>query len=168
MKKQQTHTIQRSLSKIVVNAGVGRLRSMQQFDDKILPEIEKELAIITGQKPAERKAKKSISTFKIREGEVVGLQITLRKQRMYDFLSKIANVVLPRVKDFRGLALSNVDHDGNLNIGFRDQLVFPEINPEKSRVSFGIQVTIVPKERNRESAIDLYRSHGVPLRRSDK
>ena len=100
--KTTTHT-QSVLAKLVINSGVGKLRNQAQFDDKILPEIEKELAIITGQKPAERKAKKSISTFKIREGEVVGLQVTLRKQRMNDFLSKVVNVVLPRVKDFRGL-----------------------------------------------------------------
>jgi large subunit ribosomal protein L5 len=165
--KTTKHT-QTVLAKLVVNSGVGKLRNQAQFDDKILPEIEKELAMITGQKPAERKAKKSISTFKIREGEVVGLQVTLRKARMNDFLSKVVNVVLPRVKDFRGLELSNVDHDGNLNFGFREQMVFPEINPEKSHVAFGIQVTVVPKEKDREAAIALYRSLGVPLKNSEK
>ncbi len=167
MKKEQKKNsyTKVELSKLIVNSGVGKLRNQAQFDDKILPEIEKELSIITGQKPAERKAKKSISSFKIREGEVVGLQVTLRKQRMNDFLSKVVNVVLPRVKDFRGLELSNVDHDGNLNFGFREQTVFPEINPEKSRVAFGVQVTVVPKNKDREAAIDLYRSLGVPLKR---
>lgn len=169
MKKEQkkkSHT-QVTLSKLIVNSGVGKLRNQAQFDDKILPEIEKELAVITGQKPAERKAKKSISSFKIREGEVVGLQVTLRKQRMNDFLAKVVSVVLPRVKDFRGLELSNVDHDGNLNFGFREQTVFPEINPEKSRVVFGVQVTVVPKNKDREAAIALYRSLGVPLKREE-
>jgi large subunit ribosomal protein L5 len=170
MKKEQKKNehVRTHLLKVVVNAGIGKLRSQSQFDEKILPEIEKELAAITGQKPAERMAKKSISTFKIREGEVVGLQITLRKQRMLDFISKISNIVLPRVKDFRGLELSNVDHDGNLNFGFRDQTVFPEINSERSRVAFGIQVTVVPRVKDRETAIDLYRSLGVPLKRSEK
>ncbi|MFA6407486.1 MAG: 50S ribosomal protein L5 [Candidatus Paceibacterota bacterium] len=168
MKKDMSTIEKTGLLKIVVNAGVGKLRSMQQFDDKVLPEIQKEIATITGQKPAERKAKKSIATFKVREGEVVGLQVTLRKQRMHDFFTKVVHIVLPRVKDFRGLALSNVDHDGNLNFGFRDQLVFPEINPEKSKVAFGIQVTVVPKIRDREKAIALYRSLGVPLMRSEK
>lgn len=153
-----------ALAKIVVNSGVGKLRNQVQFDDKILPEIEKEFAAITGQQPAERKAKKSISAFKIREGEVVGLQVTLRKQRMHDFLNKVVNVVLPRVKDFRGLELSCVDHDGNLNFGFREQSVFPEINTEKSRTAFGVQVTVVPKVKDRAHAIDLYRSLGVPLK----
>lgn len=169
--KKETKTnkyTQSVLAKLVVNSGVGKLRNQAQFDDKILPEIEKEFAIITGQKPAERKAKKSISTFKIREGEVVGLQVTLRKARMNDFLSKVVNVVLPRVKDFRGLELSNVDHDGNLNFGFREQTVFPEINPEKSRVTFGIQVTVVPKEKDRDAAIALYRSLGVPLKKVEQ
>lgn len=164
--KKNIHT-EVQLAKLVVNSGVGKLRNQAQFDDKILPEIEKELATITGQLPAERKAKKSISSFKIREGEVVGLQVTLRKQRMRDFLSKVVNVVLPRVKDFRGLELSCVDQDGNLNFGFREQTVFPEINPEKSRIAFGIQVTVVPKNKDREAAIELYRSLGVPLKRAE-
>lgn len=166
--KKTTSHVRKDLLKIVVNAGIGKLRGQSQFDEKVLPEIEKELAAITGQKPAERMAKKSISTFKIREGEVVGLQVTLRKQRMNDFLSKVANIVLPRVKDFRGLDLSNVDHDGNLNFGFREQTVFPEINPERSRVSFGMQVTVVPREKDRAAAIDLYRSIGVPLKHAEK
>ena len=166
-KKTNSH-VSTDLLKIVINCGIGKLRSQSQFDEKVLPEIEKEIATITGQKPAERVAKKSISTFKIREGEVVGLQVTLRKQRMNDFLTKVSSIVLPRVKDFRGLELSNVDHDGNLNFGFREQTVFPEINPERSRVTFGMQVTVVPRKKDREAAIALYRSLGVPLKHSDK
>ncbi len=169
--KKETKKIsyeRKDLLKVVVNCGIGKLRGQSQFDEKVLPEIEKELAAITGQKPAERAATKSISTFKIREGEVVGLQVTLRKQRMMDFLAKVVSIVLPRVKDFRGLELSNVDHDGNLNFGFREQTVFPEINPERSRVSFGVQVTVVPRNKDREAAIALYRSLGVPLKHSEK
>lgn len=154
------------LEKIVVNIGVGKLRNLQQFDDKILPEIEKEVALITGQKPARRGAKQSIAGFKTREGDVVGLQITLRRKKMNDFLNKIIRIVLPRVKDFRGIDIKNVDTHGNLNIGLREQTVFPEIVLEKSRTSFGIQVTCVPRSRNRAHAIDFYKSVGVPFKKS--
>lgn len=154
------------ISKIVVNVGLGRLREQGGFDDKILPEIIKEVALITGQKPAIRQAKKSIAGFKIRAGESVGLVVTLRGKKMEDFLKRLTNFVLPRVKDFRGLSLTNVDQSGNLNFGFREQFVFPEIVPEKSKVNFGLQVTAVVNFKNREAAIDFYRSLGVPLMKS--
>lgn len=167
---KKVHTKEKApFSKIVVNVGVGKMRSLAQFDDKVLPLIEGELATITGQKPAERKARISIAGFKIREGEVVGLQTTLRGDRMMDFFTRVVNTALPRVRDFRGLNLSNVDEHGNLNIGLREQTVFPEIVAEKSIYSFGIQITVVPKKRmKKEDAIDLYRSLGVPLKHSDK
>lgn len=163
--KKQNYKAGRFLEKIVINTGLGRMRSQQNFEDKILPEIAKEIAIITGQKPANRVAKKSIAGFGTREGEIIGLQVTLRRSRMDDFLKKIVLIVFPRVKDFRGLEISNVDSNGNLNVGFRDQYVFPEINIEKSRIPFGIQVTCVPKVRDRSKAIDFYRSIGVPLKK---
>ncbi|MDO8470024.1 MAG: 50S ribosomal protein L5 [bacterium] len=152
------------VGKVVVNVGVGKLRSQANFDDKVLPEVMKDVAAITGQHPSIRRSTKSIAGFKLREGDIVGLQVTLRGARMRDFLMKLFSIVLPRVKDFRGLAPTTVDHDGNLNIGFRDQVVFPEIETEKVRVSFGIQVTVVPSVRGREAAVALYRSLGVPLR----
>lgn len=164
-KKTNKYVMARFLEKIAINAGIGKLRNQPNFDDKILPEIERELAIITGQKPAERKAKKSIAGFKIREGEVVGLQITLRGMRMDEFLKRIVAVVFPRVRDFRGLNIENIDANGNLNVGFKDQYVFPEINIEKSKIAFGIQVTCVPRIKNREEAIGFYRNSGVPLKR---
>jgi len=156
------------LEKIVVNAGVGRLRAQQQFEDKVLPAIKEELGFITGQAPAPRQAKQSIASFKIRSGDIVGLQITLRGKRMDDFFTKIIRIVLPRVKDFRGLPMSVVDEHGNLNMGFKEQYVFPEIDAEKSRVPFGLQVTMVPKFKNRERAIAFYRGLGVPLRAETK
>jgi len=156
-------------SKIVVNVGIGKMRSIAQFDDKVLPAIMEELRTITGQKPAIRKARQSISSFKIRQGETVGLQVTFRGKRMMDFFTRLVVTALPRVKDFRGLPLSNVDGHGILNLGVREQTVFPEIIAEKSFHSFGIQVTIVPKKRMvREGAIEMYRSLGVPLKRSEK
>jgi len=155
----------KNIEKIVINVGVGKRSQESNFEDKILPEIEKNLSIITGQKPSRQGAKKSIAGFKIRTGQIVGLKITLRGLRMKDFLSKIINFALPRVKDFRGLSLKNVDKNGNLNIGFKEQIVFPEIIPEKTNIIFGLQVTIVPKVQKRDSAIDLYRRLGVPFKK---
>lgn len=154
------------LEKIVVNVGLGKMRQQSGFDEKILPEIMNEVALITGQKTSIRQAKKSIAGFKIRAGESVGLVVTLRGKKMEDFLKRLTNFVLPRVKDFRGLSLTNVDKSGNLNFGFREQFVFPEIVPEKSKVNFGLQVTTVTNFKNREAAIDFYRSIGVPLMKS--
>lgn len=154
-----------NLEKIVVNVGVGRMRAFPQFDEKVLPAIAEELSMITGQKPSPRPTKKAVASFKTREGDVVGLQMTLRGARMREFLTKLVRVVLPRVKDFRGLERSNVDANGNLNIGLREQYVFPEINPEKSKTQFGLQVTVVPRVRDRARAIAFYESAGVPLKK---
>jgi len=156
------------LEKIVVNVGVGRARSQAQFDEKVLPAITEELAAVTGQKASPRPAKKAVASFKTRQGDIVGLTVTLRGARMREFLTKLVRVVLPRVKDFRGLSRDSVDAHGNLNIGLREQYVFPEINPEKSKFGFGIQVTVVPRARNRERAIAFYESIGVPLKQSEK
>lgn len=153
------------LEKIVVSIGVGKMRGATHFEDKILPEIEKELALLTGQKPARRKAKKAISNFKTRIGDVVGLQVTLRGKKMEDFFTRMNTIVFPRVKDFRGLDVKNIDANGNLNIGFKEQYVFPEIIIEQSNVSFGVQVTCVPRLQRRDAAIDFYRSAGVPLKK---
>lgn len=152
------------LEKIIVSAGVGKIRlTSPQFEEKILPEIIKEFSIITGQKPAITKAKKSIAGFKVREGEIVGLKVILRKKRMNDFLTRVVNVVLPRVRDFRGLNAKSIDKNGNISFGFKDQLVFPEINPESSRINFGIEVTLVSHLKNKEKAIDFYKEQGLPL-----
>jgi large subunit ribosomal protein L5 len=159
--------LKNSIEKIVVNTGIGRLASQSNFEEKILPEVVKEFSMITGQKPANRTVRQSIAGFKIREGAVVGLVTTLRGKRMVDFFEKLVNVVLPRIRDFRGITLTSVDSAGNLNIGIKDYLVFPEINQESSKVNFGVQVTAVLKRqmRNTEEAIELYRSLGVPLKK---
>jgi len=158
-------TTSKPLEKVVVNVGVGKLRNQPQFDEKVLPEVMQELALITGQKPAPRQTAKAVASFKTREGDIVGLQVTLRGKRAHAFLEKIVRLVLPRVKDFRGVDPKNVDEGGNLNLGFREQYVFPEINMEKSRIHFGLQVTVVPAARNRARALELYRSLGVPFKR---
>src|SRR3989344_9358024 len=149
------------IEKIVLNVGVGKLRSRESFDAKILPEIQSDVAIISGQKPSARSAEKSIAGFKIREGDVVGLKVTLRKSKMEDFADRLTNVVLPRVKDFRGLDEKNVDEHGNFNLGLRDQLVFPEIDAAKSKISFGLQITFVSKNKKRDEMINFYRSFGL-------
>ena len=157
--------LRQEIEKIVVNAGLGRLSQQGQFEEKILPEVAKEFAAITGQKASTRAAKKSIAGFKIRENQIIGLKVTLRQKRMEDFFERLVNLALPRVKDFRGLELSNIDESGNLNIGFKEHDVFPEIDQEKSKTSFGLQITIVPRKKNREAAIALYRRLGLPLKK---
>ena len=153
------------ISKIVISTGIGKNRNLANFDDKVLPEIQNQLALITGQKPAVRRAKKAIAGFKTRVNDVIGLQVTLRGERMMAFLKKIGSIVLPRVKDFRGLDIENVDSNGNLNIGLKEQFTFPEINMENSRVNFGLQITFVPFFRDREKAIEFYRELGLPLKK---
>jgi large subunit ribosomal protein L5 len=156
--------LKNKIEKIVVNVGVGRLRQQGQFEEKILPEIIQELALITGQKPAQRPARKAVAGFKTRMGDIVGLKITLRGQRMVDFLTRFVNVVLPRVRDFKGLNLKSIDANGNLSIGVENQLSFPEIEADKSRVDFGLEVTVVPKTRKRERALEIYKEMKLPLK----
>jgi len=155
------------LEKIVVSLGVGRMRQTAQFEEKILPEIMNELAIITGQKPAPRGIKKSIAAFKIRAGDIVGITTTLRGKRMEDFLSRLINIVLPRVRDFRGIDEQHFDTQGNLTIGIKEHTVFPEINPEVSKVNFGLEITLVANAKNREEGIDFFRELGLPLKKRE-
>ncbi|HEY4499752.1 MAG TPA: 50S ribosomal protein L5 [Candidatus Paceibacterota bacterium] len=152
--------------KAVVNIGVGRLSSQPNFEDKVLPEIQKELSTITGQKPSPRLAAKSIAGFKLRAGTVVGLKVTLRGERMVSFLNRLVRITLPRVRDFRGIDLKSVDKNGNLTIGIKEQVVFPEIVPETSRVNFGMEITVVPKVvKSREQVIATYRAIGIPFKK---
>jgi large subunit ribosomal protein L5 len=154
------------LEKIVVNCGIGRLVTANpQIKERTLADVEKILAIITGQKPAPRPAKKSISGFKVRQGEVVGYMVTLRGRRMFDFLTRMVDFALPRMRDFRGIPLSSIDSRGNLSIGFPEHVVFPEAAGEDVRQLYSLQVTIVPSTRKREEAIKLYRELGVPLQK---
>ena len=157
----------KKIEKVVVNVGVGRMNQQAGFADKVLPEVMKELAMITGQKPETRPARRSIARFKSPQRQVIGLRITLHGRRAHDFVRRLVNIVLPRVKDFRGLELRNIDAGGNLNFGIREHLVFPEISPEHSKANFGLQVTVVSKNvKDRNHAIELFRSLGVPLKRN--
>ncbi len=160
--------INNKLEKVIVNIGIGRLSTQPNFNDKILPEIINEISAITGQKPVLRPAQKSISGFKLRQGTVVGLKTTLRSKNMNSMVSKITNAVLPRVRDFRGISDTAIDKNGNLNIGFKEHLTFPEISPEHSKVNFGLQVTLVPKIsiKNKDAAIEFYKKIGIPFNKS--
>lgn len=153
------------LEKTVINAGVGKLAAeTANFEEKLLPEIIRDLTLITGQKPRTRPARQSIAGFKIRQGAIIGLQITLRGRRMADFIERFSQSALPRLRDFKGIDLKNIDERGNLSVGLKDQMIFPEVNPEATKVSFGLQVTIVPKSKKRAEAIALYRQLRIPLK----
>lgn len=156
------------LEKIVVNSSFGKLTSLADFKDKGFPEIQQSLAAITGQKPQERPAKKSISGFKLREGTIVGLKTTLRGKKMMQFLEKVNAIVMPRVRDFRGINSKGIDADGNLTFGIKEHTVFPEIILENSRVAFGIEITLVPRiaMKKREEALTFYRGLGLPLEKN--
>ncbi len=157
--------IRNFLEKVVINAGVGRASQQPNFEEKALAQITRDLAALAGQKPEVCRSRKSIAGFKIREGQIIGLKATLRKRKMLDFFERLITIVLPRVRDFSGIALSAIDEKGVLNIGFREQFVFPEINPEESPFTFSLGVNIVPRKRNRDAAIETYRRLGVPLKK---
>lgn len=145
--------------KVAVNIGVGRIRDEKQHE-----EIVKYLSLITGQKPAPRPAKKAIAAFKTRKGLVVGYQVTLRGRRMYDFLSRLVNIALPRTRDFRGIEKDSFDPKGNLTIGIKEHIVFPEIIGEDYRFLFGLEVTVVTTAKRREEGIELLKLMGFPIR----
>jgi large subunit ribosomal protein L5 len=157
--------IRRFLEKIVVDAGVGRLSQTPNFEEKALAQVSRDLASLAGQKAQIRRARKSIAGFKIREGQIVGLRTTLRRDKMVDFFERLIRIVLPRVRDFNGLDVKNIDAGGTLNVGLREQFVFPEIAPEDSPVSFSLGIAIVSRERDRDKAIAAFRKLGVPLKK---
>lgn len=149
------------LVKIVVNCGVGE--AIQ--DSKALEGAMNDIAAITGQKPAMRRAKKSIAAFKLRAKMPVGCTVTLRGQRMWEFFDRLANVALPRIRDFRGLPVRSVDGRGNYSIGLREQLVFPEIDLDKVERVHGMDITIVTTAKSDEEALALLTELGLPIRR---
>jgi len=150
------------VQKITVNTGVGRMLK----DGKALEKVERDLALLTGQKASPRKAKKSISSFKVREGLVVGYSTTLRGKRMYDFLDRLISIALPMSKDFRGVELSHFDKAGNLNIGVKEHTIFPEVTYENLKDIFGLQITMTTTAKNKEQGIALLRHLGFPLKKS--
>ncbi len=155
------------LEKIVVNCGIGRyVAANPQIKDRVLSDVEKILALITGQKPNPRKARKSISSFKLRKGDTIGYAVTLRGKRMFDFLTRLVNIALPRVRDFRGIPPKSIDECGNLSIGFSEHIVFPETTGEEVKQLYGLEVTFVPSIKNKKKAIELYQELGIPFQKS--
>ncbi len=148
------------LNKIVVNMGVGEATQ----NSKILDPAVNELTQITGQRPITTKAKKSIAAFKVREGQSIGVMVTLRGDRMYEFLDRLVNIVLPRVRDFKGVSTKSFDGRGNFTLGLHDQLIFPEISYEKVDKQKGMNVTIVTTAANDNQARTLLKHLGMPFR----
>ncbi|HUD63937.1 MAG TPA: 50S ribosomal protein L5 [Candidatus Sulfotelmatobacter sp.] len=148
------------LHKIVVNMGVGEATQ----NAKVLDPAVNELGQITGQKPVVTRAKKSIAAFKVREGQSIGAMVTLRGDRMYEFFDRLVNIVLPRVRDFRGVSTKSFDGRGNFTLGLHDQLIFPEISYEKVDKQKGMNVTIVTTAANDNQARTLLKHLGMPFR----
>jgi large subunit ribosomal protein L5 len=149
------------IKKVVINAGVGKTLKDPKYLDAIISEIKN----ITGQQPVKTLAKKSIAGFKIRENQVVGLMVTLRGRRMYDFLEKMIRVALPRVRDFRGLNPKSFDGRGNYSIGFKEQIVFPETAPDSIDHVFGFEVNIQTSAGNDKAAYELLKALGMPFQK---
>lgn len=147
------------LDKIVVNVGTGSMRQVP----KVVESVQADLAIITGQRPSPRAAKKAIAGFKLREGETVGVSVTLRGQRMYDFFERLVRVALPRIRDFRGLSRSGFDGQGNYAFGVREQTVFPEIDTDTVSRFYGLGISIATTARTNDEAEALLRELGLPL-----
>lgn len=151
------------ITKVVINSGVGRIT---KESDK-MNEVFESLSLIAGQTPVKTKVKNSIAGFKVREGQIVGYKITLRGMKMWDFLTRLVGVSLPRVRDFRGLNLSAIDSNGNLNIGITDHTIFPEIIPEKVKYIFGLQVSVVTTADNKKDAELLFRTLSFPIKKNN-
>jgi large subunit ribosomal protein L5 len=147
------------VEKVVLNMGMGEAIS----NAKILDAAVDELTTITGQKPVVTKAKKSIAAFKLREGVPIGTMVTLRGEKMYEFLDRLINVALPRVRDFRGVPTKSFDGRGNYTLGIRDHLIFPEIDPVKVDKAKGMNITIVTSAKTDEMARTLLRELGMPF-----
>lgn len=149
------------LSKITLNVGVGRAGG----DKKVIDAVVSTITRISGQKPIQTKAKKSISNFKLRQGTVVGVTVTLRGQRMYDFLDKMINITLPRVRDFQGIKTTAVDPEGNINIGFKEHMVFPEIKSDEIEHVHGLEVAITTTAGDKKRGFRLFELLGIPFKK---
>lgn len=152
------------ISKVVINAGVGRILK----DSKRVDEVVATLETITGQKVVMTKAKKAIAGFKTREGLEIGAKVTLHGERMWSFLDRLLQVALPRVRDFQGIPKSSIDQNGNANIGIKEQIIFPEISPERVQHTFPFQVNIVTTAKNRSEGEILLKEIGLPIRNTEQ
>ena len=151
------------LHKIVVNMGLGAAVA----DQKILEEAVKELETLTGQKASVRKAKKAISNFKLREGLNIGAMVTLRREKMFEFMDRLINIALPRVRDFRGLSDKSFDGRGNYTMGIKEQIIFPEMNVDKITRVLGMDITFVTTAKTDNEAFELLLAFGFPFRKKE-
>ncbi len=152
-----------SIRKIVVNMGVGEAIG----DIKILDKAQEELAMIAGQRPVICRAKKAIANFKIREGMPVGCKVTLRRKIMYEFLDRLLNVALPRVRDFRGVPRDSFDNCGNYSFGLKEQTIFPEVDIDRVQRVQGMDITIATNAKNKEEAYELLKLFGMPFAKQE-
>ena len=152
------------LTKVVLNIGFGR-----HFKDKeYIADVERAFTKISGQKPVMTKSKKSISAFKIRDGLVIGAKVTLRGERMYDFVEKLVSITFPRVRDFRGISAKAMDRKGNLTIGFKDYTAFPEIRVEEVNNVFGLEVCLATSAKTEKDGLALFTALGFPFKKEEK
>lgn len=152
------------LKKVVINVGFGR----QAKEKELVTAVGEGLTKISGQKPVFTKAKKSISAFKVREGMIIGAMVTLRGQRMYDFVEKLIGITFPRVRDFRGISEQSVDRTGNLTIGIKEYSSFPEIKVEDINNLYGLEICLATDAKKRNDGLELFRALGVPFKKDNK
>ncbi|MEI7620634.1 MAG: 50S ribosomal protein L5 [Candidatus Falkowbacteria bacterium] len=150
------------IEKVVLNVGFGKHTKEKEY----AANVAKTLNRITGQKSVFTKSKKSVAAFKIREGMVIGAMVTLRGERMYDFIERLVNITFPRVRDFRGISDTIIDRDGNMTIGFKEHLPFPEIKQEDIDNIHGLEITIVTSTQDRAAALELFRLLGFPFKKN--
>ncbi|KKT26676.1 MAG: 50S ribosomal protein L5 [Parcubacteria group bacterium GW2011_GWA2_43_9b] len=148
------------IMKVTINSGVGKFKQEQ----KVIDEIANDITQIAGQKAVFTQAKKAIASFKTRQGQVVGIKVTLRGKRMYDFLDRLISLALPRTRDFRGFDSKTVDSGGNLNIGLKEQIVFPEISHEQVRTIFGLEVCVTTNAKKHQEGLELFKLLGFPIK----
>jgi large subunit ribosomal protein L5 len=149
------------IEKVSINVGFGRQAKEKEF----VANVEKTLSKISGQKSVFTKAKKSISSFKIREGMVIGAKVTLRGKRMYDFVEKLIKITFPRVRDFRGISEKTVDNQGNLTVGIKEVSSFVEIKEEDNMLTHGLEISISTNAKNREQGLELFKLLGFPFKK---
>ena len=157
--KYKNHYQVPKITKIVLNMGVGEAKE----DEKIINKAQEELSLIAGQKAIITKAKKAISVFKIREGMKIGVSVTLRNKVMYEFLDRLINITLPQIRDFRGLNPKSFDGNGNLSLGIKEQIIFPEINYDKVDKIRGLNITICTNAITDEEALELLKAFNMPF-----
>jgi large subunit ribosomal protein L5 len=154
------------IEKIVVNTGFGKAIAGKSNDEqkKFQSAVLEDLSLICGQKATLRAAKKSIASFKIRQGQIIGAAVTLRKKKMYDFLERLIQITFPRSRDFQGIDQKGFDKSGNLSIGIKEHIVFSEVSPEKAKNIFGLEIIIATSAKNKEEGVALLKLIGFPVK----